>query len=107
MSESTDRPLTASEAAEHFAHERKLHGARSALMEEAKMDIETMVDMINMVATKSIRKQKAREFAAAFGIDGDLLPAIETLFYGDLDARVQAGRELWKWCDATQKAARE
>jgi hypothetical protein len=99
--------MTASEAAEHFAHERKVHGARSALMEEAKSDIETIVQMISFIGEKSIRRLKAREFAQAFGIDDEYLKAIETLFYGDLEARVEAGRELWKWCDATQKAARE
>jgi hypothetical protein len=98
--------MTASEAAEHFEHERKLHGARSALMEEAKSDIETIVQMINFISEKSVRRLKAREFAQAFGIDPEYLKAIETLFYGDLEARVEAGRELWKWCDETQKAAR-
>lgn len=110
MATSTDesRPMSAAEAAAHFAEERKRHGAKHALMSEAKMDIETVVAMIDAMGEKGLRRKKAREFAAAFELPDSLLPEIETLFYGDLDSRKSAGREIWKYCDSVQKgAARE
>jgi hypothetical protein len=99
--------MSKEEAASLFAEEHARYNRVAGLMLEAKMDIETIVQMVDAIGAKALRKRKAEEFRAAFELPGDTVADIELVFYGDVEARIEAGRRLWKVCHEIANRAKE
>lgn len=72
-----------------------------------KNEITLMVEIIQTITTKGLKGRQAEVFRGAFGIPREHQHAVENLFFGDLDSRIQSGRDLYKWASKVQDIALE
>jgi hypothetical protein len=99
--------MTREEAEAAFADLRESQGLKYALLAECKQDIETIASMVDALGAAAMRRKKAEEFRKAFGLPNSAISDLMTIFYGDVEARLAAGRRVWKLCDQIQKGEAE